>query len=67
MKVKELVKKAGIYKGQSILVIDHSNNTVEGITYKMPLSEKLTNATVNSFNVSEQGIRIHITLKESSK
>jgi hypothetical protein len=69
MKVGDLIKKAGIYKGQSIQVVDHSNNTVEGITYKMPymvdkkLSEKLTNTMVNSFNVSQEGIRIHVTLK----
>jgi hypothetical protein len=67
MKVKDLVKKAGMYKGQEIIVVDHSNHTVEGNTYKLPLSidagkaDVILNSTVNSFNVSSDGLKIHVS------
>ncbi|MGX8709811.1 MAG: hypothetical protein ACQGTM_06130 [bacterium] len=61
MKVKELIKKAGLFKGQYVEIVDHSNHSLSGIVFKVPFSEGLLNSTVNSFNVSDSGVKIHIS------
>jgi len=71
VKVKDLVKKVGLFKGQEIVIVDHSNHTVEGVKTvlcKSPfqfkeLKSDLLNATVNSFSLSPDGngIMIHVS------
>lgn len=61
MKVKELIKKAGLFKGQYVEIIDHSNHSVNGIVYESPFSTEIMDATINSFNASDLGIKIHIS------